>query len=290
MSILEYLAYSPIALLVTLLILGLIVGSFLNVVILRYPVMLQRLYECECRDLLKLPQENHQEKFNLVFPHSHCPSCKTPIKPWQNIPVISYLLLKGKCANCSTSISMRYPLVELIAGLLALLSGWYFGFSLNTITACLLLWALLTLTMIDFDHQILPDDITLPLLWVGLLINFQWQLFTTIDQALWGVIAGYLTLWCVYWLFKLLTQKEGMGYGDFKLLAMLGAWLGWKMLPLIILLSSFIGAIIGGLLILFRGHDHQIPIPFGPYLAGAGAVALFWGETIVQQYFQLAGF
>ncbi|MGI0117380.1 prepilin peptidase [Zooshikella sp. RANM57] len=290
MSIIEYLAYSPTAFLITLLVFGLIVGSFLNVVILRYPIILQRLYECECRDLLKLPQENNQEKFNLIFPHSHCPSCKTPIKPWQNIPVISYLLLKGKCANCSMSISIRYPLIELIAGLLALLSGWYFGFSLNTITACLLLWALLTLTMIDFDHQILPDDITLPLLWVGLLINFQWQLFTTIDQALWGVIAGYLTLWSVYWLFKLLTQKEGMGYGDFKLLAMLGAWLGWKMLPLIILLSSFIGAIVGGLLILFRGHDHQIPIPFGPYLAGAGAVALFWGETIVQQYFQLAGF
>lgn len=290
MSILEYLAFSPTALLITLLIVGLIVGSFLNVVILRYPIMLQRLYECECRDLLKLSHESNQETFNLIVPHSHCPSCKTPIKPWQNIPVLSYLLLKGKCAKCSTSISIRYPLVELLAGLLALLSGWYFGFSLNTLAACLLLWALLTLTIIDFDHQILPDAITLPLLWMGLLANFQWQLFTTIDQALWGVIAGYLTLWSVYWLFKLLTQKEGMGYGDFKLLAMLGAWLGWKMLPLIILMSSLIGAIVGGLLILFKGHDHQVPIPFGPYLAGAGAVALFWGETIVQQYFQLAGF
>lgn len=265
---------------------GLTLGSFLNVLILRLPKIMEASWRAQCCELLEqnAPQ---QEKLGLAFPASHCPVCKAPIKAWHNIPVISYLLLNGKCASCKTRISSRYPIIEIATAALSVTVVYLFGLTWTSAAVLVLTWALLTLTVIDFDTQLLPDCITLPLLWLGLIVNY-FGLITDLPSALWGAIFGYLSLWSVFWVFKLLTGKEGMGYGDFKLLAALGAWMGWQMLPLIIILSSLVGAVIGIGLILIKGRDKNIPIPFGPYLAIAGWIALLWGDEITARYLQLA--
>lgn len=266
-------------------ILGLTVGSFLNVVILRMPKMMAHSWRKDCHEYLGITDTTEQssESYNLVFPASHCPKCKHNIKPWENIPVISYLFLRGKCSNCSTKISFRYPSVEFATGLLTAYVASHFGFSFTGCMAILFTWVLITLTMIDIDEQLLPDNLTLPLLWLGLLINTQGT-FTDLNSAIWGAAFGYLSLWSVYWIFKFLTGKEGMGFGDFKLLAALGAWLGWQALPLIILLSSLVGAVLGIAMVLIQGKDKSQPIPFGPYLAIAGWIAMFWGDSITKAY------
>ncbi|MCB1706907.1 MAG: prepilin peptidase [Halioglobus sp.] len=268
----------PMGLLCTgLLCLGLLVGSFLNVVIYRLPVMMETRWRRDCCELLELEQEKQEAPLNLATPNSHCPHCKTPIKIWQNIPVVSYLILGGKCGHCAAPISLRYPVVELVTGLMTLALAWFFPFSPALLGAVLLTWALITLTLIDVDHQLLPDDITLPLMWLGLLFNLLGT-YVSLQDAVIGAMAGYLILWTIYQLFKLLTGKEGMGYGDFKLLAALGAWVGWQMLPEIILLSSLVGAICGITLMLVKRRGKEIPIPFGPYLAVAGWLAFLLGD------------
>ena len=271
-----------------LLSLGLVVGSFLNVVIHRLPIMMESRWRRDCCELLEVEGEKQDQELTLAVPNSHCPSCKAPIKAWQNIPVLSYLLLGGKCSNCGVSISLRYPTVELVTGLLTLSLAWFFPASYALLGAMLLTWSLVALTMIDVDHQLLPDDITLPLMWLGLLFNLNGT-FVSLGDAVIGAMAGYLILWSVYWLFKLLTGKEGMGYGDFKLLAALGAWMGWQALPLIILLSSLVGAVVGIALMLLKNRGKEIPIPFGPYLAAAGWIALLWGDTLTQAYLNSTG-
>ena len=271
-----------------LLSLGLVVGSFLNVVIHRLPIMMESRWRKDCCELLEVEQEKQEQPLSLAFPNSHCPKCKANIRAWQNIPVLSYLLLGGRCANCGTRISLRYPLVELITGLLTLSLAWFFPASPALLGAMLLTWALIALTMIDIDHQLLPDDITLPLLWLGLLLNL-FGTFASLGDAVIGAMAGYLVLWSIYWLFKLLTGKEGMGYGDFKLLAALGAWFGWQVLPLIILLSSLVGAIVGIGLMVARNQGKDIPIPFGPYLAAAGWIAMIWGDSMTSAYLNSTG-
>jgi len=261
-----------------LLCLGLLVGSFLNVVIYRLPVMMETRWRRDCCELLEVePDKQEEPALNLATPNSHCPHCKTPIKPWQNIPVLSYALLGGKCSHCKTPISLRYPAVELATGLMTLALLWVFPLSTALLGGALLTWSLIALTMIDIDHQLLPDDITLPLLWLGLLFNLSGT-YVSIGDAVIGAMAGYLVLWTVYQAFKLLTGKEGMGFGDFKLLAALGAWLGWQMLPEIILLSSLVGAVCGIALMVVKRRGRDIPIPFGPYLALAGWLALLWGD------------
>ncbi len=276
-------------------ILGLLVGSFLNVVIYRLPVMMQTAWRDDCQSFLaedsgvEQASTEERERFDLIKPDSHCPQCNSPIRAWQNIPVLSYLIQRGKCASCSAPISIRYPLVEATTALLTMFVLWQFGNSLQSAFAILLCWSLITLTMIDADHQLLPDSITLPLIWLGLIAN-SFGLFVDLNSAVWGAIAGYLSLWSVFWLFKLLTNKDGMGYGDFKLLAALGAWLGWKMLPLIIVLSSLVGAVLGSLMLLRKNQSQGTPIPFGPYLAVAGGIALFWGEYLVSAYLDYSGF
>ncbi len=264
---------------------GLLVGSFLNVVIHRLPKMMEREWQQQCAELNGQTVEP-SPVYNLVIPRSACPHCNHAISALENIPVLSYLFLRGRCAGCAAPISPRYPIVESVSGLLSAYAAWHFGFGMTGIAAIVLLWGLIALTFIDFDTQLLPDSITLPLLWLGLLVNLN-SAFTSLPSALIGAVAGYLVLWSVYWAFKLTTGKEGMGYGDFKLLAALGAWLGWTMLPLIILLSSLVGAVVGITLILFAQHGRNIPIPFGPYLAGGGIIALFWGQTLTQSYLQL---
>lgn len=262
--------------------LGLIVGSFLNVVIHRLPKMMDREWRVFCAELGEqtLPAE---EMFNLTTPRSRCPSCANPVRAIDNIPIFSYLLLRGKCHHCGVPISMRYPIVEALSGALSGYIAWRFGVSFATLAALLFCWALIALTFIDADTQLLPDQITQPLIWLGILVNLG-GLFTDIQSSIIGAVAGYLALWSVYWLFKLVTGKEGMGYGDFKLLAAIGAWLGWQMLPLVILLSSLVGAVIGVSLILFARHARSQPIPFGPYLAGGGIIALLWGQAMTQAY------
>ena len=285
MLVLEQLQYSTPFLLTTLGLLGLIVGSFLNVVVHRLPIMLERQWKLECLEALhpdKVPQE--QVPYNLARPGSSCPSCGHRIRPWENIPVLSYLFLRGKCSSCKTAISFRYPLVEIISACWPLSAGIMFLGSLEIILlVCLLSWALLALTLIDLDTQLLPDSITLPLLWVGLLANLNGTI-APLEDAVLGAVVGYLILWSIYWLFKLATGKEGMGYGDFKLLAALGAWLGWQMLPLVIILSSLVGTIAAVGLMVFKGHGRNNPIPFGPYLAIAGYIALLWGHQIITVY------
>lgn len=294
MSLLELLQTVPAAFVVMCLILGLMVGSFLNVVIHRLPKMMELGWRQQCADLCasdntdgnaSAPQDK-PAPYNLIVPRSACPHCNHTISAWENIPIVSYLLLRGKCKGCGAAISPRYPIIEAISGLLCAYAAWHFGFGLTAAGALLLIWALLALTAIDFDTQLLPDDITLPLLWAGLLFNL-FGVFTSLPSAVLGAVIGYLALWSVYWLFKLITGKEGMGYGDFKLLAALGAWLGWQMLPLIIILSSLVGAVVGLTLIVALKHGRNIPIPFGPYLAGGGLIALFWGQTLTQGYLQL---
>jgi leader peptidase (prepilin peptidase)/N-methyltransferase len=280
----------------SVLILGLLIGSFLNVVIFRIPKMMEQEFRAECCDFLEVSnKENKKHNTNklitgltLSTPNSTCPSCDKPIKPWHNIPVISYFFLKGRCAYCKAAISIRYPIIEATTGLLSVLTIYWLGFNPEGLVALLLLWSLISLTMIDFDTHLLPDSITLPLLWLGLIAN-SFGLYTSVEDALWGAIFGYISLWSVYWLFKIVTGKEGMGYGDFKLLAVLGAWMGWQFLPLIILLSSFVGAAIGIAGIIIRGRDKNMPIPFGPYLAIAGWIAFIWGDNIIEYYFQFLG-
>jgi len=261
---------------------GLIIGSFLNVVIYRLPVMMQRSWENQCQELLELEQ-TPQESFNLITPGSRCPHCGHRIGALENIPVISYLLQRGRCKHCREPISIRYPLIELFTAVLTGITAWHFGFGWPAAFAILLTWALVAMSFIDIDHQLLPDDITLPFLWLGLLLSL-FGFYTDMPSAIIGAVAGYLSLWLVYHTFKLLTGKEGMGYGDFKLFALFGAWLGWQALPLILILSSLVGAVIGISMILFLGRDRQQPIPFGPYLAAAGWIAVLWGGDITQAY------
>lgn len=289
MSVINFLASHMLAFVLCALLIGLLVGSFLNVLIYRLPKMMQREWREQAREILELSAEPQTATFNLVLPNSSCPHCAHEIKPWENIPVISYLFLRGKCSSCKTPISMRYPLVELACGLLSAFTAWHFGFTWQAGAMLLLTWGLLAMSLIDVDHQLLPDSLVLPLLWLGLIAN-SFGLFTSLEDALWGAIAGYLSLWSVYWLFKLVTGKEGMGYGDFKLLAMLGAWGGWQVLPLTILLSSLVGAALGLIMLRLRNAETSTPIPFGPYLAIAGWIALLWGEQITSSYLQIAGF
>ncbi|UXZ97295.1 A24 family peptidase [Pseudomonas phytophila] len=289
MLLVDFLASSPLAFVLSALILGLLVGSFLNVLIYRLPIMMERDWQAQSREMLKLPAEPESETFNLILPHSRCPHCAHQIRPWENLPVLSYLFLGGKCSSCKAPISKRYPLVELTCGLLSGYIAWHFGFGWPAAAMLVLSWGLLAMSLIDADHQLLPDDLVLPLLWMGLIVN-SFGLFTNLSDALWGAVAGYLVLWSVYWLFKLITGKEGMGHGDFKLLAMLGAWGGWQILPLTILLSSLVGAILGLIMLRLRNVETSTPIPFGPYLAIAGWIALLWGGQITDSYLQFAGF
>lgn len=268
-------------------VLGLLVGSFLNVVIFRLPKMMQSTWKRDCCELLEIEHDT-PPRYNLVVPNSTCPHCGHKIKPWENIPVLSYLFLRGRCSNCSERISPRYPAVELASGLLCGFIAFQLGANIQMALVLVLTWCLIALTMIDIDHQLLPDNITLPLLWLGLLANSR-GIFAPLEDAVLGAVAGYLVLWVVYWLFKLLTGKEGMGYGDFKLLAALGAWLGWQSLPVIIIMSSLVGAVIGIAGILIMGRDKNIPIPFGPYLAIAGWITLMWGDKITGIYFRFIG-
>lgn len=269
--------------------LGLIVGSFLNVVIYRLPVMMQREWESECREMLGQEQPDETpEPFNLSRPRSRCPHCGHAITALENIPVISYLFLQGRCSGCQAKISPRYPLVEAVTGILSLVVALHFGFGWQAVAAILLTWVLITLSLIDFDVQLLPDSITLPFLWLGLLLSLN-GLFTDLHSAVIGAAAGYLSLWSVYQLFKMVTGKEGMGYGDFKLLALFGAWLGWQYLPQIVLISALVGAVIGVGMIITLGRDRNIPIPFGPYLAIAGWIALLWGDEINRAYLKWSG-
>ena len=288
--------------------LGLLVGSFLNVVVHRLPVMMKRDWRSQAVEVLadwsgdpaapeparkltpaleRLVQSlEAMPRYTLVSPRSACPGCGAAIGAMQNVPLISYLVLRGRCANCRRSIGVRYPLVELAAGVLSGIVAWKFGFSAATAGALLFTWALLAAAVIDLDTQLLPDDITLPLVWAGLLFNL-FDVFVPMESAVIGAIAGYLALWSVYWLFKLTTGKEGMGFGDFKLLAAIGAFLGWQMLPAVILLSSVVGAVVGIGLIAFAGRERQVPIPFGPYLAAAGLLALFFGPHINETYLRI---
>ena len=295
MSILQTLQEFPTTLAAVCGLIGLVVGSFLNVVIHRLPKMLERSWDEQAADLLEQKDQPEIAKklrgaqsprYNLVTPPSTCPRCTHRIRAYENIPIVSYLFLRGRCSSCSAPISPRYPIVEAISGILAAYVGWRFGFTVTMAGVLVFVWALVALTAIDIDTQLLPDDITLPLLWLGLTVNLSNGL-TPLPSAVIGAIAGYLSLWSVYWLFKLTTGKEGMGYGDFKLLAAIGAWLGWKMLPAVILLSSLVGAVVGISLIVFTKHGRNTPIPFGPYLAAAGLIALFWGDTINRSYLQM---
>ncbi|MDH3351759.1 MAG: A24 family peptidase [Gammaproteobacteria bacterium] len=273
---------------------ALIIGSFLNVVIYRLPLMMQREWRDQCEELKSAPAPDLPEgDFNLVVPRSRCPSCGEPISAWQNIPVLSYLLLSARCANCQTKIAVRYPLVEFFTAVAAAVCAWRFGFGWEALMAIGLSCVLIAISLIDVDHQLIPDSIVVPLLWVGLLMSLfhplagAQTLFIAPREAIIGALAGYLSLWSVYQLFKLVTGKEGMGYGDFKLLAALGAWLGWQALPTIVLLSAVVGASIGIAMIVFRGRDRQLPIPFGPYLAAAGWITLLYGETIRNAYLDM---
>jgi leader peptidase (prepilin peptidase)/N-methyltransferase len=273
---------------------ALMIGSFLNVVIYRLPLMMQREWREQCNELLGTPAPDLPEgRFNLVVPRSRCPSCGKPITAWQNIPVLSYLLLGAQCANCQATIAVRYPLVEVFTAAAAAVCAWHFGFGFEALMAIGLSCVLVAVSLIDIDHQIIPDSIVIPLLWVGLVMSLfhplagAETLFVAPREAIVGALAGYLSLWSVYQLFKLITGKEGMGYGDFKLLAALGAWLGWQALPTIILLSAVVGAIIGIALIVFRGRDRQLPIPFGPYLAAAGWITMLYGEALSNAYLDL---
>lgn len=265
--------------------LGLCVGSFLNVVIHRLPKMMEQDWHAQCADL-RGETPSTATALTLARPRSRCPACGHQITALENIPIISYLLLRGRCSNCGTSISPRYPVVEAVTGLLSAYAVWHFGPTLQGAGALLLIWALIALTGIDFDTQLLPDSITLPLLWLGLAFNLAGT-YVDLFSAVIGAMIGYLTLWSVFWLFKLATGKEGMGFGDFKLLAALGAWLGWQMLPAIILLSSIVGAVVGISLIVATRHGRNTPIPFGPYLAAAGIIALFWGPQLTRSYLGL---
>jgi len=285
--IFDLLATDPLTFMICIFIFSLCVGSFLNVVAYRLPIMMRNEAENE---YLEFSNQDAKDRpvFNLSVPHSACPECKALIKPWQNIPVISYLWLKGKCNNCKIPISPRYPSVELVTALLGLLVAYEFGATWQCAALLVFSYFLVALTLIDMDEYLLPDNLTLPLVWIGLFAN-SFALFTSLENALYGAMAGYLSLWSIYWLFKIVTGKEGMGFGDFKLLAAIGAFLGWQALPVVILLSSVVGAVVGILGIVILGRDKNIAIPFGPYLAAAGFITALWGNDITAAYFQFAG-
>ena len=285
MGFVSLLAQSPALAVGLALALGLAIGSFLNVVILRVPRMMENEWNQQAAEVRGEPAPD-LATFNLVTPRSQCPSCGHQITALENVPVLSWLFLRGRCSGCGTRISARYPMVELATGLLSAVAVWRFGVTAVGLGALLLTFTLIVLTFIDFDTQLLPDDITLSLLWLGLLFNL-WGVFAPLQDAVIGAIAGYLLLWSVYWLFKLATGREGMGYGDFKLLAALGAWFGWQALPAIILLASVVGAAVGIALIVLRRHGREVPIPFGPYLAGAGLLTLYFGAPL-SAYFGIA--
>ena len=269
---------------------SLCIGSFLNVVILRLPKMMQQDWRCQCEEFLELSddQRKNDEPITLSKPASPCPSCGHGIRAWENVPVISYLVLGGKCASCKAGISPRYPIIEAITALFSVVTILVMGPSEAALWSLLLVWVLIALTVIDFDTQLLPDSMTLPLMWLGLILNY-FGVLTDFSSAFWGAVAGYLSLWSVYWLFKLVTGKEGMGHGDFKLLAALGAWLGWELLPAVILLSSLVGAVVGISLMVFRKHGREVPIPFGPYLAAAGLLCLWFGTEIQAAWYAYLG-
>ncbi|MEZ5447121.1 MAG: A24 family peptidase [Gammaproteobacteria bacterium] len=286
----DSLAAAPMLTYIAAIAVGLVVGSFLNVVIHRLPIMMEREWRAHCAELAGKPAEStgDAEPYNLCRPRSRCPLCRRPIRAYENVPLLSWILQKGRCRGCGNRISLRYPLVELLAAVLSVLALWHFGPTPAALGAAGLGWALLAASAIDLDRQLLPDSITLPALWAGLAMNV-FGVFAPLQAAVLGAMAGYLVLWLVYWAFKLTTGKEGMGYGDFKLLAALGAWTGWQQLPVIILLASAVGAIVGISLIMFRGHGRSHPIPFGPFLACAGWLAVLWGPAISGGYLRLTG-
>jgi len=288
MAVWELLAASPTLFIFVTLLFGLVVGSFLNVVIHRLPLMLEQEWRAQCSALLAQPAPATPTPFNLWLPRSHCPVCGHQIQAAENIPVLSYLLLRGRCAECTAPIPLRYPLVEALGGLLAAVVAWHFGFSGQAAAALAFTWALLALSVIDLREQLLPDAITLPFLWFGMALGL-FEVFADLRSSVIGAMAGYLSLWLVYHGFKLLTGKEGMGHGDFKLLAMLGAWLGWQQLPAVVLLSSVVGAVVGSGLILMRVQERQQPIPFGPFLAAAGWITLLWGDALQRAYMSWMG-
>ena len=280
---------SPGLLYVAVVLFGLVVGSFLNVVIVRLPGMLEASWKQQCRELLGLEGgAADQPAFNLVWPGSHCPHCKAPVGAIHNIPVLSYLWLRGRCASCGANIGLRYPVIEIVAAALALVAAAKYGMSWQLAGTLALSWSFLAASAIDIEHHLLPDNIVLPLMWVGLIVN-SFGLYTDVFSALYGALFGYISLWLVFQLFRLLTGKEGMGYGDFKLFACIGAWLGWQALPLVILLAAVCGTVVGIAMILFKRQDRSQPIPFGPFLCAAGFVAMIWGPQITNAYLQLAG-
>ena len=287
----ELFSTSPAAFITVAFVFSLLVGSFLNVVIYRLPIMLEREWRAQCEETVASPPGDlPAAPFNLMVPRSRCPYCKHQITALQNIPILSYLVLRGKCANCRTPIPLRYPLIEFCTALLTAVVAWRFGFGWEAGAAILLTWSFIAISVIDFDHQIIPDTISLPLVWIGLGLSLfhpvagAEALFIDPKTAIIGALAGYLSLWSVYQLFKLMTGKEGMGYGDFKLLAVIGAWLGWQMILPVILLSAVVGAIVGIALIVLQGRDRSTPIPFGPYLAAAGWIGMMWGQQVVSGY------
>lgn len=304
MSIFELFQHNALAFYGVIALMSLMVGSFLNVVIHRLPIMMERAWREGMEELAdidalsegalegsasdKVSAASKPEPFNLSVPRSRCPACGSQIKAWQNIPVISYLLLRGKCANCSNPISIRYPIVEFVTMMLSLIMAWQLGPTPQAALGILVTWFFVAMTMIDIDHQLLPDSLTLPLMWVGLLAALL-PVFADLHSSVIGAAAGYMVLWLVYQLFRIITGKEGMGYGDFKLLAAIGALLGWQALPMVILLSSLVGAVVGIALIALTGRDKNIPIPFGPYLAAAGWIAMLWGEALSQWYYGFFG-
>jgi len=290
MPSLDQLLSTPWLLYLTVTLFSLCIGSFLNVVILRLPKMMQQEWRCQCEEFLEVPEKQRKQEtpLSLSKPASTCPSCGHQIRAWENIPVISWLVLRGKCSSCKAPISPRYPIIEAITAIFSVVTVALLGPTESALWALLLVWALVALTMIDFDTQLLPDSITLPLMWLGLVLNY-FGVLTDFNSAFWGAVAGYLSLWSVYWLFKLVTGKEGMGHGDFKLLAALGAWLGWQLLPAVILLSSLVGAVVGIALMVFKKHGREVPIPFGPYLAAAGLLGLWFGAEIQAIWFGFLG-
>src|SRR5690554_2306100 len=287
---LETILSTPWLLYLVVIFVSLCVGSFLNVVILRLPKMMKQEWRCQCEEFLEVPEGDRKsdERITLSKPASTCPSCGHKIRAWENIPVISWLMLGGKCSSCKTRISPRYPIIEALTAIFSVVTVYLLGPSEAALWALLMVWALVALTMIDFDTQLLPDGITLPLMWLGLVLNY-FGVLTEFGSAFWGAVAGYLSLWSVYWLFRLATGKEGMGHGDFKLLAALGAWLGWQLLPAVILLSSLVGAVVGIALMVFKKHEREVPIPFGPYLAAAGLLSLWFGPEIQAIWFGYLG-
>ncbi|OQX30997.1 MAG: prepilin peptidase [Candidatus Sedimenticola endophacoides] len=289
MGMIELLEQSTALFLCLSALIGLVIGSFLNVVAHRLPLMMECDWRDQCHELLGIEEAGEkQDPLSLIHPGSRCPVCGHRIRAWENIPLLSYLLLKGRCSGCAGAIALRYPIVEAATGLLSLIVAWHFGFGWQSAAALLLTWALIALSLIDYDHKLLPDSIVLPFIWIGLLLS-TFETFADPHSAIIGAIAGYMSLWSVFQLFRLLTGKEGMGYGDFKLLALFGAWLGWQYLFQILMLASVVGAVVGIGLILTLGRDRNIPIPFGPYLAAAGWISLLWGAEINHAYLNWAG-